>query len=102
MASDEFFEIKCPDCQTILIVRRRDGKVMETRKPIIEDSTGDRFDDAFEKVRRSSGEIERKVAEARERERTRMDRLNALFKDEIQKAEKEGPVSKPKREMDLD
>ena len=100
--SDEFFEITCPDCKTILIVRRRDGKLMETRKPILEESTGDRFEDAMLKVKRSKGELEKKVEEAREKEKTKMDRLNALFKEGMERSQKEGPVTKPKREVDLD
>lgn len=100
--SDEFFEITCPDCKNILIVRRRDGKLMEVRKPILEESTGDRFDDAFLKVKRSQGEIEKKVEAAREKERTKMDRLNALFKEGMERTQKEGPIKKPEREMDLD
>jgi hypothetical protein len=100
--ADELFEIPCPGCKTILIIRRRDGKLIEARAPIIEDSTGDRFEDAFKKVKRSQGEIERKVAEAKERERTKMDRLNALFKEGMEQAQKEGPVKPPRRDMDLD
>ena len=100
--SDDFLEIKCPGCELILIVRRRDGKVVETRKPILEDSTGDRFEDAMLKVRRSKGEIEKKFEEARAREKGKMERLNALFKEGLQKAEQEGPITKSPREMDLD
>jgi uncharacterized Zn finger protein (UPF0148 family) len=100
--NEEFFEITCPDCNTILIIRRRDGKLMETRKPILEDSTGDRFEDAMRKVKRSKSEIEKKVEEAREKEKTKMDRLNALFKEGLERAQEEGPVTKPKREVDLD
>ncbi len=100
--SDEFIQIACPDCQTVLIIRRRDGKLMETRKPIIEDTTGDRFEDAFLKVKRSQGAIEKKVEDAKERERTKMDRLNALFKEGLEKAKEEGPATKPKREFDMD
>ncbi|MCL5270431.1 MAG: hypothetical protein M1457_07765 [bacterium] len=100
--TEEFFEITCPECKTVLIVRRRDGKLVETRKPILEESTGDRFEDAFLKVKRSKTEIDRKVEEARERERTKMDRLNALFKEGLEQAQKEGPAQKPKREVDLD
>ena len=99
---DNTIQVTCPECQTILIVRRRDGKILERRKPIIEDSTGDRFEDAFRKVKRSGGEIERKVEEARERERTKMDRLDALFKEGLERAEKEGPIKKPTSDMDLD
>lgn len=100
--SDEFFEVTCPDCKMILIIRRRDGKLMETRKPILEESTGDRFEDAFLKVKRSQGEIEKKVEQAREKERTKMDRLNALFKEGMERTQKEGPVKRPERELDLD
>ena len=100
--NDEFWEIPCPECQTILIVRRRDGKLMEVRKPILKESTGDRFEDAFLKVKRSKAEVERKVEEARERERTKMDRLNALFKEGMEQAQKDGPVGPPKRDLDMD
>ncbi|OPZ06959.1 MAG: hypothetical protein BWZ08_02174 [candidate division BRC1 bacterium ADurb.BinA292] len=100
--TDEFFEVPCPECKSVLIIRRRDGKLMETRKPLLEETTGDRFEDAYERVRRAGNEIERKVAEAREREKGKMDRLNALFNDSLEKAKKKGPVQKPKREVDLD
>ena len=102
MAKDDFIEVKCPGCDTVLIVDRRSGKVVETRKQLIEDTTGDRFEDAFKKVKRSKGDVERRVEEAREREKNKMDRLNALFKEGLQKAEKEGPITKPDRELDLD
>ena len=102
MAKDDFLEVKCPGCDTVLIVDRRNGKVVETRKQLIEDSTGDRFEDAFKKVKRSKGEVERRVEEAREREKNKMERLNALFREGLEKAEKEGPITKPDRELDLD
>ncbi|HEX2973054.1 MAG TPA: hypothetical protein VHP11_12020 [Tepidisphaeraceae bacterium] len=100
--SDDFFEITCPDCKNILIVRRRDGKVMEVRKPILEESTGDRFDDAFLKVKRSQSEIEKKFEAAREKEKNKMERLNALFKEGMERTQKEGPIKRPEREVDLD
>ena len=101
--TEDFFEIKCPDCQTVLIVRRRDGKIVETRKPIVKESTGDRFEDARLKVKGMKDEVERKVEEAKQREKTKMDRLNALFEDGLKKQREEGgPVKRPEREVDLD
>lgn len=100
--NEDFLEITCPECKTILIVNKRTGKVVEVRKPILEDSTGDRFEDAFQKVKRSKSDLEKKFAEARERERTKMDRLDALFKEGLEQAKKEGPITKPKRDFDLD
>lgn len=98
----DFLEITCPGCQSVLIVRRRDGKVVETRKPIVEDSSGDRFEDAFQKVKRSKHEIQKKYEEARQREQGKMDRLNSLFKENLDRAREEGPAERPEREMDLD
>lgn len=46
------FKVICPDCGVILLVDRLTGEVMETRKPIIEQSTGDRFADAIIKVKK--------------------------------------------------
>lgn len=100
--SEDFLEITCPDCRTILIVRRRDGKILETRQPLLEDSSGDRFEDAYERVKRSTGELERKVEEARAREKNKMERLDALFKEGLDRAREEGPIKKPDRDLDLD
>lgn len=51
------FKVICPDCGVILLVDRLTGEVMETRKPIIEQSTGDRFADAIIKVKKDREKI---------------------------------------------
>jgi uncharacterized Zn finger protein (UPF0148 family) len=99
---EDFLQVTCPGCKDILVVNRKTGKVVEVRKPLLEESTGDRFEDAMLKVRRSTSELEKKVEGAKERERGKMERLNQLFKDGLEQAKKEGPVQKPEREMDLD
>lgn len=98
----DFIEVKCPDCRTIVIVNRRDGKVVEVRRPILEDSSGDRFEDAVRKVRESKDAVSKKVEETRAREKSKFDRLDALFKESLEKAKEEGPASRPVRPMDLD
>jgi len=40
-------KLSCPCCGAILFVDRISGQVIETRKPILENSTGDRLEDAF-------------------------------------------------------
>lgn len=100
--TEDYLKVTCPECKNILVINRRDGKVVEVRKPILEESTGDRFQDAMLKVKRSSTELEKKIESAQERERSKMDRLNQLFKEGLDQARKEGPVEKPKRDMDLD
>ena len=100
----EFINVKCPCCNTVMVVRARDGQTVEVRKPILEEaeSTGKRFDDAEKKVRGEKDAIARKFEEARERERTKMDRLNALFKEGLDRANAEGPITKPVNPFDQD
>ncbi len=91
---EEFLKVTCPDCKTILVIRRKDGEVVEVRKPLLEDSTGDRFQDAELKIRREKETIARKFEEAKRREETKFDRLNALFDENMKKASEEGAVKK--------
>jgi uncharacterized Zn finger protein (UPF0148 family) len=98
----DFLEVACPECKTILIVRKRDGKIVEVRKPILENSTGSRFDDAELKVKGEKDRIAKKFEEAREREKNKMDRLNALFSEGMKRAKEEGPITKPPSPLDLD
>ncbi len=102
--NNDFFEVPCPECKTVMIVRRKDGKVVEVRKPILDDadSTGNRFADAEKKVRGEKDAITKKFEEAKERERTKMDRLNALFKENLERAKQEGPITKPVGPFDRD
>ena len=96
-----FLEVKCPDCKNVLIVNANDGKVVEVRKPILKDSSGDRFADAERKIREEKETIARKYEEAREKEKSKMDRLNALFDENLKRAREEGPT-RPENPMDLD
>lgn len=91
---DDFLTIKCPGCETVLIVNRREGNIVEVRKPIIDDSSGNRFADAELKVKREKDTIAKKFEEAKEREKNKMDRLNALFDEGMKKAKDDGEVEK--------
>lgn len=91
---DDFLKVTCPDCKTVLIVRRKDGEVVEVRRPLLDDSTGNRFQDAELKVKREKETIARKFEEAQKREKTKFDRLNALFDENMKKAREEGPIRK--------
>jgi hypothetical protein len=102
VSNEVTFEIRCPGCNLILIVDRVTGKVLEQRKPLVEDSTGDRFKDAFLRVEKLGERVESKVAQVKEREKTKMDRLNKLFDQSMKKKIEEGDTGPPSRPMDLD
>ena len=91
---EDTIKVTCPDCQTILVVRRRDGQILEVRKPILAESTGDRVEDALIKVRGEKDAVAKKFEEAQAKEKGKMERLNALFKEGIKRAQEEGPITK--------
>jgi len=104
VSSETTFEVKCPGCNLILIIDRVTGKVLEQRKPLVEagESTGDRFEDAFLRVKKSGERVETKVAQAKEREKSKMDRLNKLFDESLKKKIEEGDTGKPASPYDLE
>ncbi len=97
-----YFEIKCPCCQTILIINRIDGKVIEERKPILEQSTGDRFKDALIKSKKHKTETEKKFKEATEANKTRSESLEKMFKKSLKEVTKNDDKSKPTSPFDFD
>jgi len=98
----ETIKVTCPCCKTILIVDRKEGKILEERRPILEKSSGDRFQDAMKKVRGQKEFLESKVRDTQKRQRERKAKLEKLFEEELKKAQEEGPPEKPLRPIDLD
>lgn len=92
---DDFFRITCPECKTILVVERRTGKVVEVRRPILEQSTGDRFEDAFKKVKERTTLAEEKFRKAQEAEKAKQEKLERLFREAKKKVEESGEELRP-------
>jgi hypothetical protein len=99
---DDFIKVTCPECNCILVVNKKTGEVVETRKPILEETTGDRFKDAFLKVKRSSALTEEKFRAAQEREKDKSKKLDALFSEKLKEIKEKGETGPPERPMDLD
>lgn len=97
---EENIKVKCPCCESILVVRRRDGKLLETREPLLEKSTGDRFEDAFIKVKGRKQDVARKVAEAKRKEEEHLNNADDFFKQALERA-KETEDDKPLNPMDF-
>jgi hypothetical protein len=83
-------EVKCPCCSTILIVDRRSGKILDERRPILEQSTGDRYQDALKKVRERGSVAEEKFQKFKSERGQKMAKLDALFKDTMKQVEESG------------
>ncbi len=98
----KFFEIKCPCCNTILVIDRIDGKIVEERKPILEQSTGDRFKDALIKSRQQKATVERKYKESEEAHKKRSESLKNIFDKSLKKVKENCDKSKPLTPFDYD
>lgn len=83
-------EVKCPCCNTILIVDRRNGKILDERRPILEQSTGDRYQDALKKVRERGSVAEEKYQKFHAERGEKMAKLDALFNETVKKVEESG------------
>lgn len=80
-------EVKCPCCNTILIVDRKTGQILDERRPILEQSTGDRYQDALKKVRERGSIAEEKFQRFKSERGEKMAKLDALFKETVKKVE---------------
>lgn len=99
---DDVYQVKCPCCSTILVIERRTGKLIEERRPILEQSTGDRYQDALKKVKERGSIAEEKFRKFKEERSTKMAKLDSLFKDTIKKVQESGEEIKPNNPLDMD
>jgi len=96
----EIFKITCPCCRSILVIRRRDGAVLETREPLLKESSGDRFQDAFKKVKERGKEIDSKIQEVKKQEEDRKKGADDFFKEALKRAQ-ETKDEKPLNPLDM-
>lgn len=101
MSEQDTLSVTCPECDSILIVDRKSGEVLEVRKPLVEESSGDRFEDARKRVLEVNERAEKAFKAAQEREKGKLDRLEALFKEKKEEL-KDKPIERPDRPFDLD
>ena len=98
----QYFEIKCPCCNTILVIDRIDGKVIEERRPILEQSSGDRFKDALIKSKQQKVTIEKKFKESEKAHKKRSESLQNIFNDSLKKVNESDDKLKPLTPFDYD
>lgn len=98
----EFLKIECPHCKHILVIDPEKGKLIETRKPLVAESTGDRFKDAFLKLENDKKGAEEKFQKSKQDEAHKKEKLDELFQKSMKKVKESGPVEKGLRDIDLD
>ncbi|MBI5816211.1 MAG: hypothetical protein HZB29_11455 [Nitrospinae bacterium] len=98
---DREIKVACPGCQTILIVDRITGELIETRKPLVEKSSGDRFIDAFTKAKDDRDKRAGKLDDIAGQLEKKRKMAEELFKASLNEAKKEKDI-KPNNIFDLD
>jgi len=99
---NDAYNITCPCCNTILVVERRTGKILDERRPILDQSTGDRYQDALKKVRERGSVAEEKFQKFKSDQKDKMSKLDALFKDTVKRVEESGEDIKPINPLEMD
>ncbi len=96
----EPIQIKCPCCDSILVIDPFEKKVLEIRKPIVEESTGDRLQDAFLKVQKRKSEAEEQFKKAKEKDKERKSKMDEIFRESLEKAKDEDDGTPPSNPFD--
>lgn len=96
------WQIPCPCCDTILIVERKSGIVLEERRPIVDQSSGDRYEDALRKVRERPGHAEEKFSRFKTDQDAKKARLNALFDDRLKEIHDSGEEIEKINPLEMD
>lgn len=102
MPPHDTLQVHCPCCSSILIVERKSGKVLEERKPIVEQSSGDRYEDALKKVRERPGQAAEKFDRFQAEQDARKARLNALFDERLKEAVDSGEEIEKVNPLEMD
>jgi hypothetical protein len=102
MAAHDTIQVNCPCCSTILIVERKSGKVLEERRPLVEQSTGDRYEDAFLKVKQRPGQAAEKFNKFQAEQDARKQRLNALFDERLKEHSESGEEIEKVNPLEMD
>jgi hypothetical protein len=93
------FEIKCPCCESTLVVDSALGRVLSHREP--ERADKPKLDQAHRILASEKARRETLFSESVAREKGRSDVLAKRFDEALKQAKKE-PIEKPLRDFDLD
>ena len=94
-------KVSCPGCSSVLIIDRMSGKILETRKPLVEQSTGDRLEDAFLKQKQDKEARNAEFDNFKENEDKKKKLAEDLFKASLEDVKDDGDV-KPHSIFDAD
>jgi len=97
------YKVKCPCCETILVIDKVTGEILEHRAPLVENPSGDRFADALSAQKDRSKKLNNLFDESLSGVKEKETERQSIFEESLKKARDEGPNDdKPIRDIDLD
>ena len=97
------YKITCPCCDSILVINKVTGEILEHRKPLVENPSGDRFADALRAQKEHSEKAKTLFDESLSDLKSKETERQNLFEESLKKTREEGIDDyKPIRDIDLD
>ncbi|MBF0633647.1 MAG: hypothetical protein HQK85_03215 [Nitrospinae bacterium] len=94
-------KVTCPGCNHVLIVDRITGAVLEVRKALVEQPSGDRFADALQKTVKDKEKADSIFNDLKARQDRKKKAAEEIFDASLKDAALE-PGEKPRNIFDLD
>jgi len=96
------YMVTCPCCATILVVNRDTGEITETRKPLVEKPSGDRFADALQAQKEHKKKLGSLFADSVTGLSKKDEERRRQFEESLKKAREQGDSVEPEiRDIDL-
>lgn len=93
--------VKCPSCMEVMEIDTRTGKIEKHHPEVKHEPGGDFLSERLKSLEEEKARREAVVAASREKEKNQKAAHEILF-DKVKKQQKEGPVDRPLRDIDID
>ena len=94
--------VACPFCKGMLEVNVENGKVVRRFEPKEVPEGGDLLQEGLKAVKGGEAARDRMFQDAREKEKTKLERLERAFREKKKEVEESGPVTRPESPFDLE
>ena len=93
--------VTCPECKVILVVNLETGAVLEVRKPLVENPSGDRFADALRAQKEHNRKIGSMFSESFAGLSKKDEERRKQFEESLKKVREAGDAEPELRDIDL-
>lgn len=102
MTKERTVYVTCPICRAMIEVNAENGTVVRHFEPRARAGADDTLAEGLKAVKSGEAARDEKFRAAREQEKSKMARIEDLFREKQREVEKSGDTGKPLRPIDLD